>query len=480
MTYPSPGLSNWDDELKAYIDAQDAAIQGQVTTTIAAISGLKLPRFTSAARPSASVAGIGSSILDTTLGVPLTSDGAEWFTWNGSAVGGAAPAGTPSAPQNFTVVASTNGTTAKATLTWSAPSSTGGAAISGYTVGYAQAPGPYSAGAVSGVVLTNLVYGVAYTFSVYASNANGAGAVATTTVTMPADPSTGTGALPAKLVGGWWAGWQIGTQSLANVPNAYDLIYVAFAQGANTTSGTLVLDAGMFGSATNLNALPAQIAAKKALGKKVLIGVGGWADTVGNDNPVYRMNSTARVTQAVTSLQSIITTYGFDGFDIDLENNRVSTDASFWLSWVSQMKAWRPGLIVTVCGMVGSPTDDLAYFAFCRDLGANLDICGPQFYAGGSNTAHMATLDVMTKAPYNIPANKIWLVYGVTTEPGEPSTEWSQYGNTAGAISIFNTVKATYPTIRGAYVWTTVNDLGAFTGHEANAFSATLGNTVHA
>ncbi len=81
----------------------------------------------------------------------------------------------PSAPQN--VAASQTGPN-QATITWGAPASQGGAAITGYGVGLATANQgngfPYPATARS-ATFKNLVVGITYTLSVAAENSAGAG-----------------------------------------------------------------------------------------------------------------------------------------------------------------------------------------------------------------------------------------------------------------------------------------------------------------
>jgi chitinase len=469
MTYPTHGLVGYDDELKAYIDSQDQALQAQVSANTAGLANLKLPAFTTAGRPSASSRGAGSVIWDSTLKIPLVSDGTSWLTTNGATP--PVTTGVPTAPNNFTVVAATNGTTAKATLTWSAPTSNGGSAITSYTA--TRNPGSVTqANATSGVVLTGLTYATAYTFTVAALNANGTGAASTVTVTMPANPGSGSPALPAKIVGGWWTYWD--GPALASVNAAYDVIYCAFALGQNTTSGTLVFTPADGGIQTDAS-FKADVLTKQAAGKKIFLSMGG-QDDLATGGAGYRMNSTARVSQAVTSVQVLITAYNFDGIDVEFENGTVTTDASFWLSFVSQLKAWKPTLLIAVNG-AGGYTGNTAYFKFMADLGASMDIAGPQFYDDPTIT-NAATLSarvtevfaVMTGAPYNLPASK--LLIGVSTEAG--STNYASAGNAAGMVSTWNTQETARPTLRGMNTWDIPGDVS-----RGNPFATTVATAVH-
>jgi len=110
---------------------------------------------------------------------------------------GVTPGGTPTVPQNVSVVypatgsISSSGTTTttvlttlygSATVSWTAPASNGGSAVTSYFVqSYDQngVAGPTCSidASSTSCVVSNLAYGVQYSFTVYAANANGPGAV---------------------------------------------------------------------------------------------------------------------------------------------------------------------------------------------------------------------------------------------------------------------------------------------------------------
>ncbi|MFC5500769.1 fibronectin type III domain-containing protein [Lysinimonas soli] len=86
----------------------------------------------------------------------------------------ATPSLQPGAPTAVTAVAGD----AQATVSWTAPTSTGASAITGYTVWYSVGGGSYSQVASvtsTSTVLTGLTNGSAYTFEVFAINGNGTG-----------------------------------------------------------------------------------------------------------------------------------------------------------------------------------------------------------------------------------------------------------------------------------------------------------------
>ncbi|RKI48210.1 hypothetical protein D7Y27_05355 [Corallococcus sp. AB004] len=104
------------------------------------------------------------------------------------------PAALPSAPQNVTATAGIR----YATVRWTAPTSNGGGAISGYVI--TTQPGgltQYASSTATSVTVGGLANGGAYTFSVAAQNSTGTGTAATSsTVTTPSLPSA-----PINLTG---------------------------------------------------------------------------------------------------------------------------------------------------------------------------------------------------------------------------------------------------------------------------------------
>src|SRR5689334_8577789 len=141
--------------------------------------------------------------------------------------------------------------------------------------------------------------------------------VSPTVSTGPTTQPTGTGSLPAHFLTGYWQNFVNGAAplKLAAVPGTYDLIAVAFADATSTPGAvSFTLDPGLaaqVGGYTDAQ-FKADIATLHSRGKKVVISVGGEKGTVSV------ANATA-ATNFANTVYSLMTTYGFDGVDIDLE-----------------------------------------------------------------------------------------------------------------------------------------------------------------
>jgi|HubBroStandDraft_6_1064221.scaffolds.fasta_scaffold23771_4 chitinase len=117
---------------------------------------------------------------------------------------------------------------------------------------------------------------------------------------------------PAKLLGGYWHNFAnaAGVVPLADVPDAYDVVNIAFAVPApGSTSDirlTLVDPISEIDFADGIRMLQKR-------GKKVLLSIGGADATV-------QLKSREDTALFVTSVAGLVEKYGFDGIDIDFEN----------------------------------------------------------------------------------------------------------------------------------------------------------------
>ena len=175
--------------------------QASVAFTAPAIDGGSAITGYMASSSPGGLTGAGTASPITVTG--LTNGTAYTFTVTATNANGTGPASsasnsvTPSAPLTVpgapTIGTATAGN-AQATITFTAPANNGGSAITGYTV--TSSPGGFTAtGSASPITVTGLSNGIAYTFTVTATNANGIGPAssASNSVTLSA-PSTVPGA----------------------------------------------------------------------------------------------------------------------------------------------------------------------------------------------------------------------------------------------------------------------------------------------
>lgn len=165
-----------------------------------------------------------------------------------------------------------------------------------------------------------------YSFQVAAANDAGASQLSqpVTATTAPGgggDP--GGGDLPENaLVGYLHASFANGSgyTRMADVPDSWDVIQLAFGEPTTVTSGDIRFSLCPQAECPNVESeaeFKAGIAAKQAEGKKVLISIGG-------QNGQVRLETAAARDAFVSSVSAIIDEYGLDGLDIDFEGNSLS------------------------------------------------------------------------------------------------------------------------------------------------------------
>ncbi len=143
----------------------------------------------------ANIGGRSAGTLSGPIGMNVDSAGGFYVTDYYNARVLHYPAPTSTAPGAPTIGTATSGT-GQASITFTAPASNGGAAITGYTV--TSTPGNLTAaGAASPIVVTGLTGGTAYTFTVTATSTVGTGTAsaasnAVTPVSVPGTPAAGT------------------------------------------------------------------------------------------------------------------------------------------------------------------------------------------------------------------------------------------------------------------------------------------------
>lgn len=113
-----------------------------------------------------------------------------------------------------------------------------------------------------------------------------------------------------------------GYTRLADVPDSWDVIDLAFGEPTSTTSGDIRFELCPQSECPNVETkeeFKAAVKAKQTEGKKVQISIGG-------QNGQVQLNTTQARDTFVSSVSAIIDEYGLDGLDIDFEGHSLSLD----------------------------------------------------------------------------------------------------------------------------------------------------------
>ncbi|MFI9075930.1 chitinase [Streptomyces sioyaensis] len=343
-------------------------------------------------------------------------------------------------------------------------------------------------GTVNGTSATvsGLAAATSYRFQVSATNAAGESArSAPLTATTAPSGSGGTPAVPRHAVTGYWQNFNNGAtvQKLSDVPAQYDIIAVAFAD-ATTTPGavTFSLDSAGLGGYT-VDQFKADIKAKQAAGKSVVLSVGGERGTVS-------VNDSASAANFATSLYALMQQYGFDGVDIDLENGLDPTYMSQALRSLSQKAGGH--LVLTMAPQtLDMQSTSAGYFQTALNVKDILTVVHMQYYNSGSmlgcdgKVYSQGTVDFLTalaciQLEGGLDASQVGLGLPASTRGAgsgyvDPSVVNAALDCLAKGTACGSFKPArTYPGLRGAMTWSTNWDAAS-----GNAWSNAVGPHVH-
>jgi chitinase len=262
-------------------------------------------------------------------------------------------------------------------------------------------------------------------------------ATAVTSPTRALNASSAPPVLGPQLAGAYLPTWD--TLSLADPPATYNLLYVAFATGDGSNGGRIVYDPS---PSEAPSALARDVAAAHARGQKVLLSIGG-----SNDLGIHLTTAT-EASQMVASVTAIVTAYGFDGIDWDLESDATwSVEQALSVS-LSLKSTLGPAFLVSTA----PAPNDSQWKVWASKMGMNLDLYGMQFYEYPATPAErisgiVSRVNEMISS-YGVPASK--LMIGAKTTGGSCATCTS---SPQVYVDAFNQVKTQHREIRGAYVW---------------------------
>jgi chitinase len=250
------------------------------------------------------------------------------------------------------------------------------------------------------------------------------------------------------------------------VPSTYGLVAVAFANADPTTPGgvTFTIDSGL---ATALGGYTAaqftsDIETLHGQGRKVIISVGG-------ENGAIAVSDATSATNFANSVYGLMTQYGFDGVDIDLENG---ITASSMASGLQQLAAKAgSSLIITLAPQtIDMQSTQGDYFQLATAIKDILTIVNMQYYNSGSmlgadgNVYSEGGVDFLTalaaiqmqgglrpdQVALGLPASSSAAGSGyVAPSVVDAALECLASGTSCGAYK----PSTTYPTIRGAMTW---------------------------
>ncbi|MCX4577200.1 glycoside hydrolase family 18 protein [Streptomyces sp. NBC_01571] len=393
--------------------------------------------------------------------------------------GGGDPAPTvPAAPAGLAVSSTTS---SSVSLIWNT--------VSGAT-GYNVYRSGTKVTAVTGTsaTVTGLTASTSYPFQVTATNSAGE-SVKSATVTGTTSASTGGGggtALPKHAVTGYWQNFNNGAtvQKISAVQSQYDIIAVAFADATGTPGAvSFNLDSAGLGGYT-VDQFKADIKAKQAAGKKVVISIGGQNGTVSINDPTSAANF-------ADSVYSLMQTYGFDGVDIDLENGLNAT----YMTQALRSLASKAGssLIITMAPQtIDMQSTSNAYFQTALNIKDILTVVNMQYYNSGSMLGCDGKVYSQGSVDFLTALACIQLQGGLAPSQVGLGLPASTSGAGSGYVSptVVNNAldclakgtncgsfkpSKTYPDLRGAMTWSTNWDAAA-----GNAWSNSVGAHVHA
>ncbi|PIB10186.1 chitinase [Streptomyces sp. HG99] len=341
---------------------------------------------------------------------------------------------------------------------------------------------------VSGTSATDsgLAASTSYSFQVTATNAAGESAKSTAVTGTTKASGGGGGDLPKHAVTGYWQNFNNGArvQKISDVQAQYDIIAVAFADATGTPGAVdFHLDSAGLGGYT-VDQFKADVAAKQAAGKKVIISIGGQNGTVS-------VNDSASATNFANSVYALMQTYGFDGVDIDLENGLNATYMTQALRSLSSKAG--PSLVITMAPQtIDMQSTSNSYFQTALNIKDILTVVNMQYYNSGSMLGCDGKVYSQGSVDFLTALACIQLEGGLSPSqvglglPASPSGAGSGYvspsivnnaldclakGTNCGSFK----PSRTYPDLRGAMTWSTNWDASA-----GNAWSNAVGPHVHA
>ncbi|MER5890264.1 glycoside hydrolase family 18 protein [Streptomyces sp. NPDC001941] len=385
----------------------------------------------------------------------------------------------PTVPSTPAGLATGTATTSSIPLSWGAVTG-----ATGYNV-YRDGAKVQSVSGTSATV-TGLAADTAYSFQVSATNAAGESAKSAAVTGRTAKNGGGNPnpTVPKHALTGYWQNFNNGAtvQKLRDVQSQYDIIAVSFAD-ATSTPGQLAFNLDPAVGYASVADFKADIAAKKAAGKSVILSVGGEKGSVA-------VNSDASATAFANSAYALMQEYGFSGVDIDLENGINSTYMTKALRQLSA-KAGANMVLTMAPQTIDMQSTGTEYFKTALAVKDILTVVNMQYYNSGSmlgcdgQVYSQGSVDFLTalaciQLQGGLDASQVGLGVPASTRGAgsgyvDPQIVKNALDCLAKGTSCGRYKPAqTYPGIRGAMTWSTNWDATA-----GNAWSNAVGPHVH-
>ena len=294
------------------------------------------------------------------------------------------------------------------------------------------------------------------------------------------------GGLPKHLLLGYWQNFTNGSTCprLSAVPTSYTIAAVAFANSTSTPGAVgYTTDSGLDACIGGYNdaQFTSDINALHSRGQKVILSVGGASGGL-------VINSPSSATNFANSAHSLMTRFGFDGVDIDLESG---IDVTNLASALQQLAALSPGLIITMAPQ----TTDVAntsspYFALALRIQNILTMVNTQYYNSG--TMFGCDGNIYTEGTEDFATSQACILIQGGLRPdqvglGLPATPAAAGGGHVDPSVVVNALdcltegrncgafrpSTTWPTLRGAMTWS-INWDGTTNFNFANTVKAGL------
>ncbi|MET3983217.1 chitinase [Streptomyces sp. PvR034] len=368
------------------------------------------------------------------------------------------------------------------TLSWGAVSG-----ASGYYV-YQDGVRVKTVTGATSAQLQNLAASTTYSLQVSAYNQAGEGPrsapVNGTTTGGGGDPDPNP-SVPKHALTGYWQNFNNGAtvQKLSDVQAQYDIIAVSFADATSTPGAiSFNLDSAGLGGYT-VAQFKADVAAKKAAGKSVVLSIGGEKGTIS-------VNDSTSANNLANSAYALMQEYGFSGIDIDLENGLNPTYMTQALRSLAQKAG--PSLVLTMAPQtIDMQSTQGGYFKTALAVKDILTVVNMQYYNSGAMLGCDGKVYSQGSVDFLTALACIQLEGGLAPSqvglgvPASPSGAGSGYvsptvvnnaldclakGTNCGSFK----PSRTYPGLRGAMTWSTNWDAKA-----GSAWSNAVGPHVH-